>query len=516
MNDRKARRFPAPGGRAFPILSSFFLSTIVAGALFLPATAAAQSQDASPVFRSYRQPRPGGFVERSDVTYQLWRTFDLTRRAAAGDVLAQQELAIRYLTGRGTKADTTRGAFWTQKAAAQNLVPARFNLAILLTNGWGVEWDPFSAYEHFLWCAERGMPEAQYAVAATLSEDLVVARNPAEARQWLRAAADSGYVPARTLLGADETAPPDRVPDDHSGSPLSWSPVFIDFQADTARAPTDTSLLQQYLLRGMGTESGLSLSRLEEMDAEALARLQRHADAGSPEALVLLGARLQRGLEGRKDVVQAAACYLRALRLDAPAAGLLLMDLLSDSAAVTLLRTRIAEDDPAALFVVGTLAGLRLLHPRDHAGIRVTEEQAFGMLAQAAGRGYVPAIIEQGLWYYAGRAVAEDRERALRLWRDAADRGSVEAGVRRAAAELETDPAAVDILLAGMREGSLLAQVALGYSYEIGSGVARSAAAAARLYRNAAGRGSQDALRALLRLHDRIRPPGEMFAVPRR
>jgi hypothetical protein len=113
---------------------------------------------ASPVFKSYTPPRPGAIVEQSDVTYQLWHTFDLTRRAGAGDVLAQQELAVRYLTGRGVKADTVRGAFWTISAAAQNMPPARFNLGILSSNGWGVAWNPFEAYDQFLWYAASGKP----------------------------------------------------------------------------------------------------------------------------------------------------------------------------------------------------------------------------------------------------------------------------------------------------------------------------------------------------------------------
>jgi TPR repeat protein len=59
----------------------------------------------------------------------------------------------------------------------------------------------------------------------------------------------------------------------------------------------------------------------------------------------------------------------------------------------------------------------------------------------------------------------------------------------------------------------VLAQVALGYCYETGSGVVPSDSEAARLYRAAAQRGSQDAYYALKRMHDRIRPANKEFQI---
>ena len=61
--------------------------------------------------------------------------------------------------------------------------------------------------------------------------------------------------------------------------------------------------------------------------------------------------------------------------------------------------------------------------------------------------------------------------------------------------------------------GSVLAQAALGYCYEHGIGVSRSKAEAATLYRSAAQRGSQDAFRALRRMHDEVRPAEKEFVV---
>jgi len=48
-----------------------------------------------------------------------------------GDVLAQHELGIRYLIGRGAAPDTAKAAYWIKKAADQNYGPALFDMGII-------------------------------------------------------------------------------------------------------------------------------------------------------------------------------------------------------------------------------------------------------------------------------------------------------------------------------------------------------------------------------------------------
>ncbi len=98
--------------------------------------------------------------------------------------------------------------------------------------------------------------------------------------------------------------------------------------------------------------------------------------------------------------------------------------------------------------------------------------------------------------------------------------GSQEAATRLAALNLFTNEPSQDLaaiirfmeIEAG--EGSILAQVALAYCHETGRGVRQQKGEAARLYRNAAQRGSQSAYDALKRMHDGIRPTGKEFAIP--
>ncbi len=503
-----------------------------------PLSLLAQDSPQSPVFKSYRPPRPGGIVEQSDVTYQLWHTFDLTRRARGGDVPAQQELAVRYLTGRGVKADTARGAYWTLSAAAQNMPPARFNLGILYYNGIGVEWNPFAAYDQFLWCAERGMPEAQYILGTFMMENLVLRRNWTAALRWLGAASDSGYAPARELLeslrrrgeaGAptwDEPPAPlrrDSVAARAPSATLAWTPVFLDFQADTGTSHDDQVLISDLLHEGSPEElrsAGLGDSsvRFEVTVPGIVEALRRAANAGSPEALTILGRCRERGVGLAADTVEAAACYVRATRLDSPRSPELLLGLLDRPGVMEQLAGRAAGGDPTSSFVLASLVGLRLAQPLLKTGTFLTDGEAARALHRAASAGSVPALLELGVWQYAGRVGAADRRKALRFWEDAARAGSREAEVRLAAAAIESGAPVTDTLTVrltqAMGEGSVIAQMALGYCREKGWGMERNSGAAARLYRAAAQRGSRDAYRALLRLHDAIRPPGSAFTVP--
>jgi len=82
--------------------------------------------------------------------------------------------------------------------------------------------------------------------------------------------------------------------------------------------------------------------------------------------------------------------------------------------------------------------------------------------------------------------------------------------VRSGRGDIET---AVRELQNAARRGSVLAEFALGFCYETGRGLPQNKGEAARFYRNSAQRGSQDAYRALVRLHDEIRPHDKEFVI---
>ncbi len=484
----------------------------------------------SPVFKDYKEAKPVPLLIESDVTYRLWQTFLLERQANAGDVLAQHELGLRYLTGRGASADTLKGAYWIQKAAAQNLVSAEFNLGILYYHGWGVDWNPFSAYREFFAAAQRGMVEAEYVMGQFLTDDLVVPRNWEEAHRWVKLAADSGYAPANEMLKElEKHMAIQRTDSTASGlsagkdSLAGGSVVLIDFDRDSS-SRGDLTLLKDVLESGgVELKRALGIASLlkgdPEMDSSEVQAIKRAADDGSPEALAVLGRCYERGLLVKKDIVEAAEMYVRAIRLDSPGASEFLWKLLQEDGFHAQLRSRSSSADVHANYVWASLRALGFDGILQAKQSWISDDQALRLLERSSEKNYLPSMVELGLCYYTGRWVTADQEKAENLWTGAALLGSQDARVRLAITDVRANASgdslsrSIQTLVDAMHAGSVLAQVALGYCYEQGIGFPLKKAEAASLYRSASQRGSQDAYRALKRLHDEIRPPDKEFQI---
>ena len=498
----------------------------------------AQTHPNSPVFKDYQASPLTLFIERSDATYQLWQGFMLVREANGGDVLAQHELGIRCLTGRGFAADTTKGAYWIQKAADQHLLTARYNLGILLYNGWGVRWNPFDAYRNFRDCAEKRLPEAQFVLGQFYGDNLVVPRNWETAYVWVKKAADAGYEPAkealpefarrvpRQLLDSSSTTTKGRSKDSTSqNSAQALGLVFLDFDEDSsARHADDLTLLKDVLRSGNeDVRNALGLSDTSSgklgVDSIGVRTILKAAEAGSPEALTILGRCYEKGIGVKKDLVLAAVTYVRAIRLDSPRASELLWKLFHEKEFAERIVKEATNDDPDAQYAWAGMLGLGFNPGLVHPQAQLTEEQALHLLQSAAGRNHPQAMIELGLCYYSGRWVHQERERAFELWRRAVDLGSREAELRLAVTSVREDQdsasvrASFTILNSAAQEGSVLAEVALAYCYENGKGVGENKGKAAKLYRESAQRGSQDAFRSLKRMHDEMRPEEGEFRI---
>lgn len=491
--------------------------------------ASGQTTKESPVFKRPGRTERVPLIRPADPVYQSLQTFLVARRAAAGDPLAQHELGIRYLLGSGVQADTVQAALWISRAADRELPSARFNLAILQYNGWGVPWNPFESYRSLQVCATRGMREAEYFYALFFLEGYVVPQNVDTAVAWVRRAADAGFTPAKELLprleeylrSVEQARSGDR-PDTSGLAP--FVPVTIDVAPDSGGVDALASSLQTALegadpdlQRALGFPTGTD--QLARLDTADLRRIRTAADAGSPEALTLLGRCAELGVLVPKDRVAALAFYVRAVRMDGPRAPALLWSMLQDSSVFGEMKERVGLNDNEAMYAWASLSALGFDGVLAASRAYVTPPQALAFLRKSSAGGYVPATIELALAYYAGRWVPVDAGEADRLLMEASRGGSVEAGVRRAVTIVRSDTSqerraeAIGVLLAGASAGSVLAETALGFCLERGLGVPVNHAEAARYYRSAARRGSKDASRALLRMHDRIRPAGKEYTV---
>ncbi len=270
-------------------------------AVMFPIVVQGQDSTRSSVFREYRIRSPFQIIRPADVEYQLWEGFMLVHQANDGDPVAQQELGIRYLLGKGFEADTVRAAYWIDKAAHQNMSTAEYNLGVFLNNGWGLKWNPFEAFRWFKAAAARELPDAEFVLGLLYTDNLVVARDWLKAYRLVKEAADVGFEPARKAMKefkdrgiaipADSSTDSSYSPGSVSSKPSkpaiatsSMEPVYLDFGNDTATQVDDQTLLNEALRQGNGDlRKALGVSGVFESDSDStgIELIRRAANAGS-------------------------------------------------------------------------------------------------------------------------------------------------------------------------------------------------------------------------------------------
>jgi uncharacterized protein len=516
-------------------LSKFIAYNLLLLLLLTAIPVKGQDSTVSLAYKKNRQNNRIMYFYQPDLAYQLWQQFNLMKKANEGDPLAQHELGLRYLLGQGIVADTIKGAYWVEKAASFKLAAACFNYGILLLNGWGVKWNPFKAFNNFMIAADDGMPAAEYIVGLIYTDNLIVKRNWSLAYTWVKKAADQDYKDAKEMLvelkskipaselheQKDTTAYADKKTNNSTNRSFASSMglVYIDFDSigDTTQTVSDKMIIED--LRHEGNEKladTLGIKDIKDstlkIDKTRIDFLKRYADAGSPEALTLLGRMYEKGDYGfpKKSIVTASAYYVRATKLDNPRAPFLLYELGKNAGYFNYLKSLVDKNDPEAMFVWYGLHSLGFSN-------NITDGDAFNLLTKAAKKDYIPAIIELGLDYYTGKYVTTDKKKGMDLWEKALSLGSTEAKIRLITSRLfsgnDTSKVSDDLnfLEVAANDGSILAQAALANLYENGIGVKESIAEAVKYYRYAAQRGNRYAYNQLVRLYNSIRPNDPQF-----
>jgi hypothetical protein len=238
------------------------------------------------------------------------------------------------------------------------------------------------------------------------------------------------------------------------------------------------------------------------------------ADAGSPEALTVLGRCFELGVGFPRDRIFAAEEYLRAARMDSRRAPVLLLSLVREKGFFEEVESRCKKGDDDAAFVWAGMTELGLDQ-------RLDNKQAFHLLATAADHDNIPSLIELGRCYYTGQWITRNPVLGRESWLRAAKDGSRDAEIRLAAAAVLSDSGATQTpfadtiytLTEASNGGSIVGQLALGYCFEKGIGVNQNTPEAVRLYRNCAERGSQSAYDALKQMYDQLRPNEKEFDV---
>lgn len=450
----------------------------------------------------------------SDLDYQLWDKLQLVQKANNGDAIAQHELGIRHLIGEGFPVDTVASAGWIKKAAEQNLIPAKYNYGIFLNNGWGVEWNPYEAFNNFYFAAQKGMTEAEFIVGLFFTENLLFKRDWDSSFYWIKKAADKKLIAAIEILPQIEELKNKQINNSANETTSSLSLIYIDFSDRNIPQVEDETIIKE-AIKEFSPDSNILLNKPNDVlvrDSLFVNNLIKNANAGNPESLTLLGRIYEKGEGVVVDKVKAASFYIRAYRLESPRAGILLWNLIQEKNFYTLLRNEIFKGNVEAKYVWGMLFALGLENS-------ITEQQAIQFLIDASKSEYIPALVEMGFLYYTGKIVVKNIDKGILYWFTAAQLGNIEAEIRIAMSSLidrsseEILSTAIQTLNKGIKNGSVLAQAALGYCYRYGISVKQNYADAVRYYRDAAQRGNNFSYRELQSIYNELRPEDEKYKI---
>jgi localization factor PodJL len=124
----------------------------------------------------------------------------LRAAAAAGDMAAQYEIAVRFGDGRGVSRNERQAAYWLEQAAKQGLAPAQFRLGGYYEKGIGVKKDLTAARDLYLAAAAKGNAKAMHNLAVLYADGVSGRSDYHTAALWFRKAADRGITDSQYNL----------------------------------------------------------------------------------------------------------------------------------------------------------------------------------------------------------------------------------------------------------------------------------------------------------------------------
>ncbi len=125
----------------------------------------------------------------------------LIERAEGNDLQAQHELALCYYIGNGTNQNYKSAAYWFTHAANMGHAVAQYHLGVCYENGLGVEQDDAKALGWYREAAQQEFPPAQCACGWFLELGKGVEQDKQQSEQFYRLSAEQGYAPAQCNLG---------------------------------------------------------------------------------------------------------------------------------------------------------------------------------------------------------------------------------------------------------------------------------------------------------------------------
>ena len=121
----------------------------------------------------------------------------LEKQAEVGDSVSQYNLALQL----EAKGKLPEAAAWYQKAAAQKLREAEYNVGYMYAHGQSLPQSDVNAALWFQKAADQGLAVAQHMMGFLYAEGRGVPESFAKAIDWHRKAAEQGLADAQTHLG---------------------------------------------------------------------------------------------------------------------------------------------------------------------------------------------------------------------------------------------------------------------------------------------------------------------------
>lgn len=276
----------------------------LAGALLLGVSAAATAMNEA-----------GSALARGDfpAAYRLF-----SKGAQAGDPIAQNNLGVLYLKGKGTRRDFGSARVWFERAASRGLPGAKHNLGIMYLRGYGMSKDLVEAARWLGEAATDGDREAQFFTGLLYYRGHGVTRDLATARHWFTRAADQGLAAAVYNLAVMQLQGEGGARDEPQA--LAYL-EHVQHESDYAALLLGQVHLQHADEAGRG--------------ARALAIFKLLAEAGNSAAQFQLGMMYISGRGTVQDIEEGRFWLLQASRLGSAAAQLNLGSLYARGFGVT-------------------------------------------------------------------------------------------------------------------------------------------------------------------------------------
>ena len=252
--------------------------------------------------------------------------FEIT--ANAGNAVAQNNLGVLLLRGKGRPRDPQAAHGWFDKAAAQGLPGAMYNLGMLYLRGYGVEVDRVKAAGWLEKSAKLGDAEAKFYLGMLYFRGTAGGGNPAMAAHWFEQAAAQGVKEAKfnlalLLLEGKGVAPDEpraislleSLGDSHPDAELMLARVHLQHAPDESHVAGALKLFRKLAENGRAeAQSALGMmyttgTGLKQDAEEGRFWVNQAAFQNFSPAQRQMGDFYAAGLGVTRDLVESAAWY---------------------------------------------------------------------------------------------------------------------------------------------------------------------------------------------------------------